>query len=462
MRKIYLLFALILVVLLNACKKDDTIGADILPNDDLLNVGFTDTFTVYSKTLSDTFMRTDKLAKNYLGVINDAKFGFQQASIVTELDRPSTVYDDTLGPFLVDSVVLLLKYNNIYGDSTVPQNFRISTISNKITEFNTYYSNSTAFPASTQIGSVNNYLFRPMRNETVSRTDSVGIPSIFKVPLDNSIGTTILNLGQNVLRDSSLFKNNFPGIIIENAGTSGNAMAEIDLNSFYSGMVIYYRDKKNTLREMKLPTALTKIQNASITTRQNGINLFTKNLSSTVDNVVASGLQTDSVNYVLGQAGTIIKVQLPTLTNMGKAAVNKAELVVTQIEQNTGNFATPIFMLLLKRNASGELDALATGDGVGVLDTALTDNMGKKIARYTFGITKYIQAISLNRESNADLYIATYRAAGTDESVNFLNSTINGTIVNFGFTPSRVVVAGANYSDERYRMKLNLIYSPVK
>jgi hypothetical protein len=301
-----------------------------------------------------------------------------------------------------------------------------------------------------------------MRNETVSRTDSVGIPSIFKVPLDNSIGTTILNLGQNVLRDSSLFKNNFPGIIIENAGTSGNAMAEIDLNSFYSGMVIYYRDKKNTLREMKLPTALTKIQNVSITTRQNGINLFTKNLSSTVDNVVASGLQTDSVNYVLGQAGTIIKVQLPTLTNMGKAAVNKAELVVTQIEQNTGNFATPIFMLLLKRNASGELDALATGDGVGVLDTALTDNMGKKIARYTFGITKYIQAISLNRESNADLYIATYRAAGTDESVNFLNSTINGTIVNFGFTPSRVVVAGANYSDERYRMKLNLIYSPVK
>ncbi|MFM2283789.1 MAG: hypothetical protein RL222_1293, partial [Bacteroidota bacterium] len=78
MRKIYLLFALTLVVLLNACKKDDTIGADILPNDDLLNVGFTDTFTVYSKTLSDTFMRTDKLAKNYLGVINDAKFGFQQ------------------------------------------------------------------------------------------------------------------------------------------------------------------------------------------------------------------------------------------------------------------------------------------------------------------------------------------------------------------------------------------------
>lgn len=473
MRKIYLLFALTLVVLLNACKKDDTIGADILPNDDLLNVGFTDTFTVYSKTLSDTFLRTDKLAKNYLGVINDAKFGFQKSSIVLELDKPTTVYDDTLGPFTLDSVVLLMKYTSIYGDTLVPQNFKVSTIGNKINESSSYYSNTELFPPNSEIGSVNDYYFKSSNKVIVSGSDTVGSTNIFRVKINSSVGNSILNLGQNVLRDSMSFKNAFPGIRVENIDNSGKCMVEMDLSSTTTGIVIYYRDKNNVKREMRLLSAIPKPQNGVLLIRQNSINLFEKSLSAVVQNTINSGEVSDSVNYFLGQGGTLIKISLPTIGDFENAAINKATLVVTQILPNTTtDFSAPLVVVLLRRNSNGQLDDIPTfiangnfgfnsssgppPEGVGYPDSVYIDNLGNKMIRYSISLSKYVQNIVNNTESNKDLYLAYYRSAGTDGSFNVLNS------YGFSYTPVRFILAGGNYSDPRFRMKLNIIYSKIK
>lgn len=463
MRKIHLLFLVALLSFISACKKDSTIGADLLPPEDLLNVRFTDTFTVNAKTLSDTFMRTDKLAKNYLGVINDSKFGFQRAGIVMELDKPGTVFDDTLGPFTLDSVVLLLRYTAVYGDTTVPQSFNVSTISNKINETQIYHSNTGAFPAASLIGSVSNYYIKPTNKVVTSSTDTTGVNGILRVKLNSYVGYSILNLGQKTLRDSALFKNSFPGIVIENATNTGKAMMEIDCGSIYSGIVIYYKDKYNATKEMRMLTNLIKISAGSLSSRQNGVNIFSNTLSSTVQNVINSGLPSDSVNYLLSQSGTTLKISLPTIENLGKVAVNRARILVTQVEQNAQiEFQPPSFMFLLKRNSSGLLDVLPTGDGVGLIDSTGVDDFGNKISRYSFDITKYVQKISKGEEANTDLYVGSYRSAGTDGTVNALNTITNGTVVNFGFSPSRIIFAGPNYSDLRYKMKLNLIYTLIK
>ncbi|MBP6323616.1 MAG: DUF4270 family protein, partial [Chitinophagales bacterium] len=434
-----------------------------LPQDDLLNVKFTDTLTVFSKTLADTFLRTDKLSKNYLGVINDPLFGFQKASIAVELDRPNDVYDDTLmTSYTVDSVVLFLKYSYIYGDTTVPQSFDVSTISNKIIETSPYYSNSSLFPPTGIIGSVSNYLFTPTTNPVAtSRTDTGGVTGILRIKINNSVGNTILDLKQTILRDSSLFKNAFPGILIENATNAGKAMAEIDISSGFSALAIFYKDKNGDAKDMKLFTSILNYNTGSNSTRVNGVNLFTNSFASAVQNTVASGLESDSVNYVLGQAGTLLRISLPTLNNVGRVAVNKATILLSQIQANTSPLTTPFYLVLLKRNAAGNIDILPTGDGVGILDTTTTDDFGNKVARYSFNVSKYIQAVATGNESNSDLYVATYRFTGTDRTVNILNSIVNGSVLNIGFTPSRIIVAGANYSDPRYKLKLNLTYTKI-
>lgn len=463
MKRIYLVSIIAILTFLSSCKKDTSIGADILPQDDLLNVKFTDTLTVFSKTLADTFLRTDKLSKNYLGVINDPLFGFQKASIAVELDRPNDVYDDTLmTSYTVDSVVLFLKYSYIYGDTTVPQSFDVSTISNKIIETSPYYSNSSLFPPTGIIGSVSNYLFTPTTNPVAtSRTDTGGVTGILRIKINNSVGNTILDLKQTILRDSSLFKNAFPGILIENATNAGKAMAEIDISSGFSALAIFYKDKNGDAKDMRLFTSILNYNTGSNSTRVNGVNLFTNSFASAVQNTVASGLESDSVNYVLGQAGTLLRISLPTLNNVGRVAVNKATILLSQIQANTSPLTTPFYLVLLKRNAAGNIDILPTGDGVGILDTTTTDDFGNKVARYSFNVSKYIQAVATGNESNSDLYVATYRFTGTDGTVNILNSIVNGSVLNIGFTPSRIIVAGANYSDPRYKLKLNLTYTKI-
>jgi len=465
MKKIFYLLV-VLIILLPACKKDTSIGADILPQDDLLNVKYTDTLTVYSKTQADTFLRTDKLAKNYLGVINDSRFGFQKASVVMELDKPTGVFDDSLNTtYTIDSVVLFLKYNSVYGDTTVPQNFTVSTISNNINENSVYYSNETRFSATNVIGDISNYFFTPTSNPVhISSTDTTGVTGVLRIKLNSSLGSTILNLGQTVLRDSASFKNAFPGILVENATNTGSAMAEIDLNSIYSYLVIFYKDKYNNAKEMKMYSSIIRYVNGISGTRVNGVNLFSSSLSSGVQDIITAGLQSDSINYILGQGGTLVKLSMPTISALGNIAVNKALISVTQIIQNSNQeFTRPVYMVLLKRNASGNLDLLPTADGVGIIDTSGTDLFGNKIARYSFNISKYVQAVANGTELNTDLYMATYRFAGTDGTVNVLNSiTSSNSVINIGYTPSRVIIAGSNYSDTRYRLRLNLTYTLIK
>lgn len=471
MKKIYLLSIISILSIISACKKDNSIGADILPTDDLLNVKFTDTLTLFSKTLSDTFLRTDKLSKNFLGVINDSKFGFQKASIAMELDKPTSVYDDTLmTTYTVDSVVLFLKYSSVYGDTTVAQSFEVSTIGNKISENSAYYSNSSLFSSTGVVGSVSNYLFTPTTNPVhMSTTDTTGTVGVFRVKLNNSLGNTIINLGQTVLRDSALFKNAFPGILVENASNIGKAMAEIDINSTYSSIAIFFKDKYGTSKDMRLYTSLIKYVSGVATTRVNSVNLFSNTLSSEIQNTAASGLVSDSINYILGQGGSLVRLSLPTLGNLGKIAVNKAVISVTQIQPNIPkDFTTPFTLVFLKRNSLGNLEVLSTfteqyNEGAGLIDSVGTDILGNKFVRYSINISQYIQRIVKGIETNSDLYLATYYSSGgTDGVLNLLNGgVINGKILNIGYTPSRITIAGSNYSDARYKMKLNLTYTVI-
>lgn len=464
MKKIFLLSIVALVVLISSCKKDNSIGASLLNPDDLLNAKFTDTFSITAKTLSDTFMRTDKLYKNYLGVINDPLFGIQKASIVMELDRPSNIFDDTLGPFMVDSTVLLLKYISIYGDTLVPQRFIVKELSSPINETQAYYSNasiSTAGP----ISLATDYLFTPTRNGVqTSTSDSDGTVGIVRIKLDDAtFGQKIMNLGQTKLRDSTLFKNEIKGIVVENDNSDGNAMAEIDLSSTNTAVCIYYKDKYGIARQAKLFPNLYRIVSGTISPQTNSINLFEKSLSTAVQNVVNSGLQNDSINYLLGQGGTIVKVNLPTIANLGKVAVNKAVLQVTQIIPNTASLTSPATssLVLVTRNTDGNLDFIPTSvapyfDGFGIVDSVGTDIAGNKLVRYSINISKYIQDISKGTQTNLEIYLATYRTGGTLGTKNLLAT------YSYGYVPSRLIFAGSNYSDNRYKMKLNLTYTLIK
>ncbi len=465
------LFLLVATIIIASCKKETSIGADLLPPTDLLNARSSDTFTLLTKTIADPSVRSDKLAKNYLGKIIDPIFGTQTAKIVVELDRGDIIYDDTLkvggATYTLDSVVLFLRYNGAYGDTLIGQDFTVSSINANINESVIYNSDNTTFTANQLLGSATDYKFKPSQKVSLTPADTFGTSNIIRINLDNNLAffQNLINLPAAQLRDSLFFKNYFPGIIIENtSGSNGKAMAEVDLTNINSGISIFYKDKYNKNKIMKLNTSILRVVNSVLATKVNAINLFSNNLSSEVQNNIASPLLSDSIHYSLSQAGTLVKISLPTIKNIGKVAVNKAVLTITQLLQNDSpkNLTTPFSFSVLKTDANGKLDflpkAIQYTEGTGTSDSVFTDNMGNKIIAYKINLTKYIQDILLNTETNSDIYLATYRSGGILGSENNLFSST----INFGYIPSRIIFGGAHHSNPLYRMKLNIIYTELK
>jgi hypothetical protein len=193
-------------------------------------------------------------------------------------------------------------------------------------------------------------------------------------------------------------------LFIENASLNGNAMAEFDFNSIYSGLYIYFKDKNNNSKDIRLQTYIYGYINGVVSQKKRSVNLYQNTLSPQVQSAIASTAISDSIIYFLGQSGTRVKISLPTIANLGKQTINLATIELTQMEDNSiGSYSKPQSLFLLKRNSSGDLAILPTNEGVAIFDTTATDDFGRKITRYRFNITRYMQTLVSGSGTNSDL-----------------------------------------------------------
>ncbi len=121
----------------NCTKIDNTIiGSDLLPVVDNVN-----TFDTLIDVIANNFDSAD-CARVYpaddhvLGYIsNDPYFGKTTAAIFTELKPANFPYSfpATAADITLDSVVLVLSYKRLYGDSAIPQKIDVYQVSTVIT-----------------------------------------------------------------------------------------------------------------------------------------------------------------------------------------------------------------------------------------------------------------------------------------------------------------------------------------
>ena len=82
----YLTLSGLLIVLLSACTKELTpIGIDLLPGDQLLKMGYTDTATIIAYSEPEDSVYTQKLNYAMVGSIYDPVFGKTDASFYSKL-----------------------------------------------------------------------------------------------------------------------------------------------------------------------------------------------------------------------------------------------------------------------------------------------------------------------------------------------------------------------------------------
>ena len=227
-----LILSLVSVLILNSCTDPANIGLEVQPPSDTIVLSSLLSNDFDLKTVSEDSLRTDNAVNLILGQIDDQIFGLNTGGFVTQLLLTENNIDLGSNP-IVDSVILSYSYSGFYGDLASFTNIEVKQIDYDIYLDTVYYNNSYEL----NVGSLNN-----VDNFIISENNE---NPYVKVNLTNDFGQSILNLGNDVLKDNPSFLEQFKGISVSSLGS--NCMLYLNPSGSNSFLKVYYHnDNSNT------------------------------------------------------------------------------------------------------------------------------------------------------------------------------------------------------------------------
>jgi len=424
-RKYFFVILLFSLNFLQSCKEPDAVGLTIIPGEDVLSLTFSDTATIYSKTVLEDSLRTDEISVQLLGSISDPVFGKHEASIFaqTALAGIPSFGDVTQA----DSMVLSLLYDGSYGDTSYAQMVNVYRMTDYMYFDSAYYSTRTFSFDPTPIGTAT-IAPNPTTNVIVG-SDTVS-PRI-RIKLSTTLADSIMALnGQSQLSTNELWVQYFKGIYIKTEPVSSGATGNMSyLNFVGSKMIIYYHDSTNTEKNYSFSLASTRSTSFSH-----------DYVGTAVGQQLADSSALDSICFVQALSGVKTKISMPFLKHFldsGSIVINRAEVELTVEANTTTDSPTPSQLFLLPINSSGlsefPLDYFESTNYYGGVYNSET-------MKYKFNIVRHLQRILDGRVENLGFYLV---ATGSSVQAN------------------RVILGSPLKEIESAKMKLNLYYTKL-
>ncbi len=479
------------------CTKLDTttIGSDLLPEVDNVNT-FADTLDI--NTTQAAFNDTTKLllSENFVvGTTNDPLFGSTDATLFLQLKPGFYPYyigapRDTLVAY--DSVVLCLSYKGAYGDTS------LSAPLIKLQVFPVLSSQHGEWDSLAGSYSKNiNYepaydLANPLSGEVPVFPSSLGTYKVISKGKDSVINQIRIRLNSNfataLMTEDSLAGGAFSRDTLFRAFnngfavrmTSGNALLYTELTDANTRLELHYKRKV-------YPSGIRDTSFSVFTFNSGAGGSSAPRRSQAGNKVVRNrpGLSTGDQEIMMQTSpGTYASLKIPELTGYSNRIIHRAELVMDQIPDpaTDSKFVVPNYLYLdlvdtgsvLKwkpiyydLNPSSPYDPDHTSGSAGLfdyypanyeLDFAYFGGIPKKTPdgsryRYTFNISRYIQRMVINQSANYELRLFAPQS--------IIYPQYNPTIIPYAnnLAYGRVRLAGGNYPDINYRMRLRIIYS---
>ncbi|MFL5810407.1 MAG: DUF4270 family protein, partial [Flavisolibacter sp.] len=466
-----------------SCKKINEateLGSDLIPPVDNVN-----TFEVPLDALTNNLIYNDTTALSFfdevaVGHLNDPEFGTTHANGYFDISRgsygtyPFIAKHDSIS---VDSVILSMSYTSGYGDTSdaAQLSFRVFEIAQTSSPsgFNdtSFYkfSGTPDFPTTGgELGS-KTFSFKSIRDtHYIVRTDTAKAVRVLRIPLSNSLGERFKNYDStNAYLSDSAFKTNFRGFAIK-ADNIGSSLAYFDYsNNLNTKLVIYYKAKINgkdssSSTEFYHLAVVPPILVKNPANYRNGqADVITRNYSGNAGSTLNNGLDNDDKVYIQSGPGTYASLKLPGLDALSNKVIHRAEVVATRIMGAGDNiFSPPIRLVLDRINKTGDTAFLLDKDLVpsssGTLGFDLFGGTLKSDQTYRFNITRYVQGIITRHESNDTLRI--YAPLRTTIYSPAVKQKITVPVLD-RIAEGRVILAGGNYFDPKYRLRLRIIYS---
>lgn len=387
-----------------ACKKSpDTIGNDLISDDDYITIAHTDTLTMVCHSFLDS-IGTKNVSNGLLGSMNDPIFGLSQAGICTQLRFSAAGQMFGEDP-IVDSIVLQLYLTGYYGDTTQTQTVHVYPLTDTLSADENYYNHTEV--AIGDVDYANSYQFqpRPHTKMHVIGTDTVGQP-IIRIPLSNTLGEFLINLDSTAYKEPKLFKQHFPGLCLRCDAVSGDGnVSYINMtNNSFTLMQLYYHNAATPEKAKRYDYYTT-----STDTYFNQIFHDYTLGDAEFRNQVLEG---DTVLgqqqlYIQTMGGVRTKITFPTLTHWADTLpegshiiINEAKLIVPAATVDTTIYTAPSTLALVYVKEDGTNSLLpdyyeGTGYYGGSFSTTTNSAM--------FRISEYMQDLLMGRITDRGL-----------------------------------------------------------
>lgn len=469
MKNIFLAPVLVLVTILSftSCSRIDTtdLGNELIPAVDNIN-----TFDTVMNVTSDNVLMADSTRMfgsftHAIGIIdNDPEFGKTEASLFasfapTGLPSYPFVKRDTVK---IDSIVLSLTFDNLYGDSLSVQKFEVFEISTtsgfKDSAYRITIPEFNVLP--TPIGN-RQFTFTALNDSVFYKNpkDTVRTRNELRIHLDTAFGRRFINYDTtNAYKTDSAFKTYFSGLAIKASESSPNkkGLAYFTLGSS-TRLTFYCRVSNNGVQDTIARAFAFGASQANPVKRTPG-NGYLAALNNANPN--------DDKVYIQATPGSMASIKIPGLENVSNRVIHRAELIVEKLPSLSDNiFTTPAILFLDAINANGDStfaipkdfipNQTDLGYEVGLLGGTLRNN------RYAFNITRYVQGIVTFKRPNYNLRL--YAPLYTYPFYVSENGTVfplqNLLTVNPNVAKGRVVVGGGSHPTNK--MRLRIIYSKI-
>lgn len=382
-------FLLLLLVTTTSCKKDKKLlGGNAIDQNELLNSGGVDTFSLTTYTISEDSILSDNPVRALLGTYNDPEFGSVDAGFYTQLKLSglSPNFGD-LGTIVVDSFILALEYDGSYGNAT-DLTLEIFEVDEQMYIDSSYYSHEDLAVQS------ENWINPGSETQTIDPNELtvVGDDTLnpqLRIPLKPSIGKQILDDSQVFTADyadNNLFSANYlKGLYVKTTGTipaSGSGIvAHFDLISQFSKLTIYYtQDGVQKFFDLNINADCADYNRVTV-----------DNSGKNVENVIAIP-SLGQVEFYAQAFKSRAVVGLPTLKDLPKNIVVHTAVLHLPVQYQTGSSYTP-----------GTSISALTKSALEFINLGEYSSSSKE---YTVDLRQYVQAYAAGDVDESELLIS--------------------------------------------------------
>jgi len=397
LKSIFRITTLIIIVsLFSACKKNwNDLGSQLIDQGDLIIISF-DTLEIKTSIHTEDSLSSLNTATSYLGSIYETDFGLSNAAIYSEFRIPSSevVFGEDA---VADSMILSLKINSYYGDTSSTLNINVHEMLEQIStsETDSLGEESTITFYSNQDFEIDNISLATLAY-TAEPTSNTSI----NITLTNDLAQSFLDASSENFVDNTAFQEFFKGLYItcEQIG-EGGVLYELDLLNELSKISLHYHNS--------VSDSLT--YDFQINSNADKMTRWSHDYSST--NIEAL-LEEESIDigYIQGGAGLRTYLTLPSLASLKDSnyVIHKAELSIPYFfSENDSLFSIPNKLGLAAVNSEGKLELLTEDQNVQGA-SYFDGNANELNQTYTFNIARYIHKVIAEGYTNKlALYVPT-------------------------------------------------------